>query len=658
MKPFSFEYKKLFPFRWYVLENFPFIEATFDGITEYQLYCKLCEYVNKTIEKLNELGLQTENITNAFEELQNYVNNYFETLDIQDEINNKLDEMVEDGTLARIINEQIFAELNQKISNDVEYHFIKTGDLSGDCVLIKTKTKAFLFDLSNSTNYQNITNYLNLQNISHIDGIIISHFHYDHVGGNQAQGFVGLINSSYVGESTQVYIPTNPDFTQFTNDPETSASDVVARVTEIETYVLNACNSGNINVNYMTTGDILNIDNLILKFLNCSENEYENYYDVLQTFDGGLHYCTNYNNFSMVIECKNLNNTTLLTGDIEEKAEEILAPFINRNINLKKVEHHGVNRDSNSDYLIKSNSDLNVIMNTTNDTNMTTMRACYGYIFMTGKKLYSTIENSSMKFLDNGNNIWSENQLIEKNLNIVSIISGLTGIKAGGLKNLNLSSYKNEILENTDLNDIIVPGDYCCFSTATSATIINKPNFSGAFKLTVEQISNVERYQQKIVFNTTQYVAFIRTYTGSWSVWERIKTDEKCIATIDSNITINDNNYHTIPFSDASIITNGLELLNNGKIKCKKAGDYVINVNTCFGGSSLQDGDRLIIAIQKNDTRVFLQQQDAKGTQQSLIISGFIVHLSEDDEISILYRNFTEGRGVLIAEQTFLSIIN
>lgn len=99
----KFNFKNLCPFKWFVLQNFPFIEADFDAITNWQLFCKLGEEINKIIEKTNLTGEQVENLTNAFIELQNYVNNYFENLDVQDEINNKLNEMVQDGTLQEII---------------------------------------------------------------------------------------------------------------------------------------------------------------------------------------------------------------------------------------------------------------------------------------------------------------------------------------------------------------------------------------------------------------------------------------------------------------------------------------------------------------------------------------------------------------------------
>lgn len=116
-KNINFNYKNLSPFKWFVLENFPFIEADFDALTEWQLFCKLGKEINKIINSVNLSGEQVEKLTNGFNDLQNYVNNYFANLDIQEEINNKLNEMTEDGTLARIINQEIFGEINTKINN-------------------------------------------------------------------------------------------------------------------------------------------------------------------------------------------------------------------------------------------------------------------------------------------------------------------------------------------------------------------------------------------------------------------------------------------------------------------------------------------------------------------------------------------------------------
>lgn len=96
-------YKILPPFKMQVLTNFPYIEADFDALTNYQLLCKVVEYLNMVIHNENELTEEVEGLYNAYVSLQNYVNNYFDNLDVQDEINNKLDEMAESGQLTDII---------------------------------------------------------------------------------------------------------------------------------------------------------------------------------------------------------------------------------------------------------------------------------------------------------------------------------------------------------------------------------------------------------------------------------------------------------------------------------------------------------------------------------------------------------------------------
>lgn len=107
----DFKYYKLTPFKWFILENFPFIEADFDALTNYELFCKLGKEINKIIDAMNLSGEQVEALTDL-------VNNFFDTLDVQEEINNKLDEMAQDGTLAEIINQDIFTELNNKINKN------------------------------------------------------------------------------------------------------------------------------------------------------------------------------------------------------------------------------------------------------------------------------------------------------------------------------------------------------------------------------------------------------------------------------------------------------------------------------------------------------------------------------------------------------------
>lgn len=64
-----------------------------------------CDFLENTvIPTVNNNGQAVEELQNLFVTLTNYVNNYFDNLDVQTEINNKLDEMAESGVLEEIIN--------------------------------------------------------------------------------------------------------------------------------------------------------------------------------------------------------------------------------------------------------------------------------------------------------------------------------------------------------------------------------------------------------------------------------------------------------------------------------------------------------------------------------------------------------------------------
>lgn len=98
------QYKPLSPFKLFVKSNFPFIEATFEALDNYGLYCKIVEYLNTVISNEKDVEDNVLALYNAFVSLNNYVSNYFDNLDVQEEINNKLDDMAEAGTLEEIIS--------------------------------------------------------------------------------------------------------------------------------------------------------------------------------------------------------------------------------------------------------------------------------------------------------------------------------------------------------------------------------------------------------------------------------------------------------------------------------------------------------------------------------------------------------------------------
>ena len=215
----KFNYSNLTPFKWFVLQNFPFIEAQFDALTNWQLFEKLGREINKLINSENTLGSQVEDVTNAFIELQNYVNTYFDNLDVQEEINNKLDAMVEDGTLDQIINQEIFGDIQQSIT-DLNN---KIGNLDNLATLDKT-------DVVNAINTNNQLQQIYLGNgifydipedVGHVQGSCVHGNNlYVAVQGNSPTGYIYVFNiasNTYVTRYENVTMYHGNDLT-YIND--------------------------------------------------------------------------------------------------------------------------------------------------------------------------------------------------------------------------------------------------------------------------------------------------------------------------------------------------------------------------------------------------------------------------------------------------------
>ena len=95
------DYKTLQPFRYWCQKVLPLVYD--DSLSYYELLCKVVDYLNKTMEDVETLHGDVNNLHDAYVELQNYVNKYFDSLDVQHEIDNKLNEMSSDGTLSTLI---------------------------------------------------------------------------------------------------------------------------------------------------------------------------------------------------------------------------------------------------------------------------------------------------------------------------------------------------------------------------------------------------------------------------------------------------------------------------------------------------------------------------------------------------------------------------
>lgn len=90
-----------------------------ESLSYYEILCKLVHSLNLTIENVNQLGAD-------FEALYNWVNNYFDNLDIQEEIDKKLDELIESGefglylySIIGFVTPTMFGAKGDGVTNDM-----------------------------------------------------------------------------------------------------------------------------------------------------------------------------------------------------------------------------------------------------------------------------------------------------------------------------------------------------------------------------------------------------------------------------------------------------------------------------------------------------------------------------------------------------------
>lgn len=80
-----------------------------DSLSYYEALCALYKFLqDQVVSTINNNATVTEAYIQMTKDMKSYMDNYFDNLDVQEEINNKLDEMAEDGTLAEIIDEYLY----------------------------------------------------------------------------------------------------------------------------------------------------------------------------------------------------------------------------------------------------------------------------------------------------------------------------------------------------------------------------------------------------------------------------------------------------------------------------------------------------------------------------------------------------------------------
>lgn len=91
------------PFKFWCQKVLPLVYD--DSLSYYELLSRVVAYLNNTMENVSELG-------EAYQQLEDFLNHYLDSHNIEEVVNERLDEMVENGTLDNIISEVLTDKFN------------------------------------------------------------------------------------------------------------------------------------------------------------------------------------------------------------------------------------------------------------------------------------------------------------------------------------------------------------------------------------------------------------------------------------------------------------------------------------------------------------------------------------------------------------------
>lgn len=308
------------------LENFPY--SDFHSLN--------LDWILKTLKKH---GVTIEDIKKTIE-----------AANIPEVVRAALLNMVEDGTLAQIINEELLGEINNKVDEntnsiqDLETNignmtvaFLSKPDNATEdpdrgyslCVVLHNDKVCITYDLGNDAGADRLLSYLRTNGISKVDAAIISHYHPDHA---TSERVAAVLNSGI--PVTRWYLPHHGiDWNAYTG------TGYAAVENNIKSLITGA---GGAWTEPDYEGYPVTMDGVELKFYNVSQSLYADYYDYMLDEDMDTTTQTNYNNFSMVCNVKCGGAMCSLTGDIEAPAQENMAINI-RGADIMCIPHHGLN---------------------------------------------------------------------------------------------------------------------------------------------------------------------------------------------------------------------------------------------------------------------------------------------------------------------------
>lgn len=333
----------------------------------------------------------------------------------------------------------------------------------GDCTVFHGDVNGIV-DFGADPAVPDLLAFLTENGITHIDFVIISHYHADHVTNNFQTALNTLVNGGIDFSDCTFYLPHKGiDWSRFVGTDNQSAR---------ETLVKSALAGHGFTSVEPTNGQAVTFTPYTsVTFWNIGD--YDDYYSCFVDGRGGATDFTIYNNFSMIAVIDHCGAAFLMSGDVHELAQSKNYQHIEK-CDVYKVEHHAVNSLIDADWRARIVPEFAVVEQYAKDS------------YNTLDRLMSPIR----KYCDRGA------KLLFNGSGITTIQSkgGILSQKSGGCFDLSMVASLcggQPILANTDLDSITDIGDYYCKQNTAVATLLHCP-VTHAFRMTVENPRGVD----------------------------------------------------------------------------------------------------------------------------------------------------------------------
>ncbi len=246
----------------------------------------------------------------------------------------------------------------------MQVHFLNVG--KADCAYIQCGQNNILIDAADKEPEDTVVNYLSRQGVTHLDLVIVSHPHRDHIGQMDK-----VLNSFKVGTFMEPEIP-----------------DKAVPTTATYLNMLKSLQKSSAKARFAKAGETFNVGDMRVEIL------------------GPISQSDNLNNNSIVAKISYKDVSFLFTGDAEKSEER---GIINSGQNIKadvlKVAHHGSITSSGVDFLNEVNPKYAIISVMKDSSNLPKQQVLKRLREFCGENVYRTDKFGNIVVFTDGKNI-------------------------------------------------------------------------------------------------------------------------------------------------------------------------------------------------------------------------------------------------------------